>query len=605
MDVRSLMVVLGVSKKWEQDDVNTAIRQWLKEDRIPDPYGFTPTMEKPTCSVPGRATAKFNRAYGVVRTGTGFSGAPLQEVRWCAWDWFLDEDAAKREAWCRIWQQTDDGWAWLDRSGLDKVTLDDLKRHDQREIAVPGGAVTLYRVPVQDRMFGTFFHWKVVPEQDQAVALHRECLFQAWAMAVKASFAVPAPTANSGSKDVPEVVAQEFTRCPWTDEPIMGYSSWTRTARGQIVCQWFSTEEEAASARTALFECLRAEEIHRRQKEELAIARELYEGALDRCRVQTVRREYEQFVELLGLQCPERYWQDAPKGSELDEEIEWYLSVADTTDAVANELKQKLDAERERRLAPWKEGALESLRKSLRDAQPTCPLCGREYVTDAVLEDLILYGEAEPHCCSLHGLSADPKRLAEGQSSVPAIIVRLHKWASRVKDCDDRSVKLTLFEPKESFAHYVIEVGHIRLGGEIVLRFLVQWTNMCRWELQIVATDGLLEIMREAGATVCASYQETLTPRERKLEDWWVSRLTALVENGQAVWLRLEKHPQHGWGARRRKSGKMTAFKVSRPDETGYDPSKDYFCRVVSVPEHMKKPDFELWIVQPDLEATE
>lgn len=609
-EIRSLISTMKLRGS-EQHDINAAIRHQLRQDRIPDPDKFEPTMDNPICAAPGRATADFERAYGVLRVGVGVTGPGLMtRVRLCDWDWFFDEDAARREAYCRLWQETDDGRVWLDSADLARPTFEDLKRHGQREIEVPvWGTLTLYRVPVCDRFFGDQYLWRVVVEKEDAIVLQRETIFKAWSRSTPFSVVIPVVTDRSGSKDVPLVGSMMFDRCPWTDEPIVGYASWSLTERRGVVAKWFPAREEAEAAHDAVFQwLLRGEEIAR-EKEELRAAREIYVEAVRAARKVAETNDFSNFAEVPAIAA----FAEELRGCSYTEEedgktVDWYLLEADEIEALTRRTSELLAEERERRFSPWKRGALDLLKAYLLATQPKCLLCGGDYLTDEVIQDLVLYGEVELHCCGPHGLTADTERLAEGQTKVPEIVTLLERWAKRVRDAGYREggCEQLLFEPRAEFGHYSVELGRVRFNGNIVIRFLVIWISMSIWQVRIVVEGDLLdEIQKVQKPKTDCCFENTFAKKLTALIAWWTGKLSRLVDSGKAAWLRLTNDDRHGWGARERKPGMMIAYKVQSPDSKGYDPGKRYLCHVVNIPEHTKKPGFELRIVRVSLEDSE
>ncbi len=584
------------ANKLSASDRNHHIQHFLNSKAVPNPYEFTPTFDTPICEVPA-VSADFPCAYGVLHKGVGLTGRFLSAVGICSWDWYTDRSIARRQAFCSLWLESPAGREWRDPIP-DEMTWELLRQNWQRQIETPDGPLTLFRIIV--KLFSGY-SWHVTFDKEEIASLQRTTLFEAWTRAMRTpSLVVPDELADA--ETVPAVTSIKCDICPWTKEPIMAYGSVYVTSRSGLQKRWFATLEEATEAYEGVKTYLRKAAAERQEEKDRTEAKALFSVA---CEESWEVRECEDYT----------FFSDLPHIADLDEELlaahsspevsssDEYLAAADRLDKAVNAIQAALSAEHNLRLAPWLEqDNFSRLRECLQTLRGECPLCGKNWVTDDVVERLVVYGQLPLPCCGEFGLSANPERLREGQTDIPPIVAVLDRWAKRVFNSGEEGAWKRLFEPKTSR----VELGKILIHGQVALRLLAYHSNGMWWHVILEAPNlpGLLALTEFATCVaVDYSYESTWSTRKTSLEAWWTERLQAMVERGEAAWLRLEKHPQHGWGARRREAGVMVAYKVSNPEPTGYDSGRDYFCRITHVPENSKKPGFELRIVRPDEEA--
>ncbi|MFA6100119.1 MAG: hypothetical protein WC750_04590 [Patescibacteria group bacterium] len=584
-------------------DTKTPLEQWrdrYAHDRSAE-Y-FEPTAEKPVFELV-TATLEPDRSvtvYGVKYQHTGITG--LSFVPIYGFDWFLDQDEAKREALFRMWLRTAKVRE-LSRDLPGSITRQLITTADEIQIGeVAGKPLVVYRVWCTG-----LSDWKFVWRMAKLRETWAANLWDKFGVTLSRNL-VKVPSLEDDSP-IPEIYSLHYANYPDTGEPMYRYGV-VCLYRFQPMIDWCVDREHAQERLNEATEFIRRVRKERHDQEEHKTAERLSVQAWSAANDLSCKNR--RFNSLRGCIEPtlvagfEETYQDN-SGRELRElPLEVLLDGAARLEAVTAELGQALEAEYQKRLAFIAEhDALSTLNKLLTRHLGICPICaqpfehGPEWMTE-----LLVYGEAYLHCD--HGCPENGYERHE-RTTCPSRIIR-----EAFDGETERSEALpkVAFMGDQGYEHPAVELRRINSGDETLIQLVLDTHNV---RLRPALKVDLEKLAKATNGTSrrCANDSDTPT----MMVDTWTdvairlgderqARAEESVRKGESVKLQFRWDGRHGrWGAKARTNGHTTVWTVDEAFASEMNEFGTFYCRILRTPERAATPTFTLHIVRPYLLA--
>lgn len=570
------------------------LEQWCDRyahDRLAE--DFEPTAEKPVFELvtvtlePDRSVT----VYGVKYQHTGITGHATVPIY--GFDWFLDQDGAKREALFRMWLVTDEAWKqYQHRPPCDmRQTITAVA---ETQIGVVAGEPLLaYRV-----WRYAYAGWELTQSFGRVREVWAENL---WSVVGEPSLRdlVKIPSLDDDSP-IPEVYAFHYADYPDTGEPMYRYGAVCFENAFDATIIWFTDRGEAQvqlDKSTTLIQRVRK---GLRDQEEHETAERLFVQAWSAANDLSCKNR--RFNHLRGCIEPtlvarfEETYQDNSGLDHRELDLETLLDGAAQLETVTAELGQALEAEYQKRLAFIAEhDVLSTLNKLLTRHLALCPICAQPFEHGSEwMTELLVYGEAYLHCD--HGCPEDGYDRFERSTCRSRIIREVFDGQ---RDNPDALPKVA-FMGDQCYEHPAVALSRIDSANETLLQLVL---DTCNAKLRPALTVDLARLAKATNGTP-TSTTDLWTHVAARLAEERQRRAEESVRKGESVKLQFRWDERHGrWSAKLREGDHLTVWAVDDPYAGDINSSATYYCRVIRTPERSATPTFTLHIVQPYLLA--
>lgn len=574
--------------------MKTPLDQWCDRYKYDDlAKDFEPTAEEPVFKTTTRMLELDQTVtiYGVKYRRQGISGNRTVPIY--GFDWFLDQDEAKREALFRMWLVTDEAWKQYQRQPPCDLRQKITTVAETQIGEVAGEPLLAYRV-----WRYAYAGWELTRSFGRVREIWAENL---WCVIGEphSRDLVKTPSLEDDSP-IPEVYAFHYADYPDTGEPMYRYGTVCVENAFDATIIWFTDRAEAQvqlDKSMALIQRVRKE---LRDREEHETAERLFVQAWTAANDLSCKNRrlniFRGCIEPTLVAKFEETYQDNSGLDHRELDLETLLDGAAQLETVTAELGQALEAEYQKRLAFIAEHEVVStLNKLLSRHLALCPICtqpferGQEWMTE-----LLVYGEAYLHCD--HGCPETGYDKYERATCQSRIIREVFDGQMEYS----KSLPKVAFTGDQGYEHPAVALYRIDSDNETLLQLVL---DTCNARLRPALTVDLERLAKATNGTPTSTTDLWTHIAARSAEERQ-GRAEESVRKGESVKLQFRWDERRGrWSAKLREGQRLTVWTVDDPYVEGINSSATYYCRVIRTPERIITPTFTLHIVQPYLLA--